>query len=140
MTKVFGEKLDWEHVAIIAIVLAIVYFIWKHNGIKGAYHALLSDIHKVDEKENPGVKSLKKKHAFDSCKDTTGVTCAACTDSFKGTYYCNEAGNDFGGLFKTDIKVGGCLEDGHCNSNRHCEGFEENFFSADVVGNCEETY
>ena len=60
MTKVFGEKLNWEHVAIIALVLAIVYFIWKHNGIKGAYDALLSDVgvHPVD----PTVKKVKGKH------------------------------------------------------------------------------
>jgi len=55
MVKVFGEKLDWKHVAIFVLVITLVYFIYEHNGIKGAYHALLTDV-------NMKTKTVKKKH------------------------------------------------------------------------------
>ena len=62
MTQIFGEKLDWKHVAIVVLVLALVYFIYKHDGIKGAYHALVRDVHKIDEEVNPDAKKVKGKH------------------------------------------------------------------------------
>jgi len=64
MTQIFKdlEKLKWEHVAIFVLLIALVYFIMKHNGVKGAYHALVSDVHKLDEEVNPGVKAIKGKH------------------------------------------------------------------------------
>jgi len=65
MTQIFKDlqKLKWEHVAIFVLALALVYFIMKHNGIKGAYSALVSDVHKLDEDINPDVKAIKGKHS-----------------------------------------------------------------------------
>ena len=34
MTKVFDVKMDWKHIVIAILLLTLVYFIWKHNGIK----------------------------------------------------------------------------------------------------------
>jgi len=64
MTKIFGEKLDLKHVVIVVLGLAIVYFIYEHNGIKGAYMSLLSDVHQIDEKINPDMKAVKGKHCL----------------------------------------------------------------------------
>ena len=56
------KKLDWKHFAIIALIIALVYFVWKHNGIKGAYSALLRDIGMVDDTKDTDVKAVKGKH------------------------------------------------------------------------------
>ena len=97
MTQIFGEKLDWKHVAIVVLVLAIAYFIWKHNGIQGAYHALLSDVDM-----GSGVKTVKGKHRqaakaewgintkgtcgdlpnWVTCDDYTDARGTDCKDSF----------------------------------------------------------
>ena len=92
MTRIFGEKLDWKHVAIVVLVLAIAYFIWKHNGIKGAYYELVSDLDQVD----PGVKEVKGKHRGETltCKEIAKMYVGGGDDQQKLQRCCNSAKNN----------------------------------------------
>jgi len=121
MTRIFGEKLDWKHVAIVVLVLALVYFIWKHNGIQGASNALWRDLGMIDEKKNPGVKMVKEKHGFKcdslSCKGRTEtLSCKDLSDN-KDCSHFKETGTN---RMCRDSNLGGCTT---CDArNRCCTG------------------
>ena len=83
MVKVFGKKLDWKHVVIFVLVIVLVYFIYEHHGIKGAYDALKIDVGMAHYNKNKRVKIDKEKHPGEICdnnKDDNNDGLTDCED------------------------------------------------------------
>lgn len=58
--KYIYMNLKVEHAIIAVLVLALLYYVYKHN-------SLLSDVIDVSHRDNPHLKAVKEKHCYTRC-------------------------------------------------------------------------